>query len=589
MDPRDDPSTTTTTTDYDSGDSVSVDYVYEGERCPGERRTKGASPKRKRSPRPRPRGAARCTCGAGQSRVHDDDEITDFEETSGTEEERKHQKLAAKPKSSGSATAPGCHSKERHRVDKPKATGGRNRREPSPYIEDYPDEPARPAILLREHKIMRRSSTSETKRVRPSKDGSSSSGSRGRSPSEEPPPPRPSRRFSKESPPRPRHHKRHTDVHRTHQSKSSGSEALDDFQSDSGGPDPATRHPRRECPEPATMVSRSSAGSGSRQPKYSSSWPLPAGAHLRQRRLGRHDHAYDSGEESEEERYHDESNCEEHHRPRGTRAPSFRKRNSDRERVQDRQSSPPARHERARTRPSPPRHHPRTVVSHASMTTTDNGCRSVATSLCEVWRGDTDDWESPYTSASEGDHEAGIEEPIRLLRMEDQPPRSSSPRLLPPQGDRGEFEFQALNRPFPSNPYQSYNPSTTHTEERCAGAILAPCRSPAWVYRSANRILLHDDEEQPLALTMEPDVMTDDEGNTHDLRPQSRASRWPRPGPLRGWTQPLPPRSRTALPVFSAREAREFLSPKPTRAERFDFGAWGCDRASRSSLAPGLL
>lgn len=220
MDSKEDPSTTTTTTDYDSGDSASVDYVYEREWCQEENKREARSPRRKTSPRAKGRGAVRCTCGASRNRARDDDEDTVFEETSSTEEERAPKKPAKKRKSSGSATAPGCHASDRHKADKPKTTGGKIRREPSPYIEEYPDEPSRPkpTIILREHKIMRRSSTSETKRLRHRKDRSSS-GSRGRSPPRELPSSKPSRRFSKESPRPRRHHKRQDDIHRTYQSK----------------------------------------------------------------------------------------------------------------------------------------------------------------------------------------------------------------------------------------------------------------------------------------------------------------------------------------------------------------------------------
>lgn len=218
MDPRDDPSTTTTTTDYDSGDSVSVDYVYEGEKSADSRKTKGRSPRRKRSPRPRPQGTARCTCRAGPSQVEDDEEITVFEETSDTEDERQQLKCAIRSRPSESGGASGCNTKEHHKSDKWKTTERRTRREPSPYIEDYPEDSPRPAIILREHKISRRSSTSDAKRVRASRNRSSSSDSRGRSLPEKPGPPRPSRRVSKE-PQRPRHRKAHPNLHKAHQSK----------------------------------------------------------------------------------------------------------------------------------------------------------------------------------------------------------------------------------------------------------------------------------------------------------------------------------------------------------------------------------
>ncbi|KAL2198842.1 hypothetical protein P885DRAFT_32243 [Corynascus similis CBS 632.67] len=580
MDPRDDPSTTTTTTDYDSGDSVSVDYVYEGEKSADSRKTKGRSPRRKRSPRPRPQGTARCTCRAGPSQVEDDEEITVFEETSDTEDERQQLKCAIRSRPSESGGASGCNTKEHHKSDKWKTTERRTRREPSPYIEDYPEDSPRPAIILREHKISRRSSTSDAKRVRASRNRSSSSDSRGRSLPEKPGPPRPSRRVSKE-PQRPRHRKAHPNLHKAHQSKSFGSDVLD-FQSDTGGPGPTTRFPRREFPEKAAAVARSSAGNKNDQAKYSSSWPLQHGSHLRQRQ---HTHLdYDSGDGRENELpFQDDDNYDENHRLRRTRAPSFPTRDSERDRSHDWPSTrETTKHERERGRRPSHQRQPK-IVSHTSMATMDQGHRSVATSMCEVWRGEAEDWESPYVSASEDDYEPEVlQEPIRLLRMEDLPPRRSSPRLLPPQGDRGDFGFQTGNHPPSPGPYRS----PMHGEELSAGAVLGPYNSFEWTYPDRNGCLTLN---QPLALTMEPDAMTDDEGNPYHTRPLSRASRWPRPGPPRGWTQPPPPRSCTVSPAFSARATREFHSPKPTRAERFDFGAWGCDRASRISLALRLL
>jgi hypothetical protein len=213
----------------------------------------------------------------------------------------------------------------------------------------------------------------------------------------------------------------------------------------------------------------------------------------------------------------------------------------------------------------------------------DHGYRSVATSLCEVWRGQADDWESPYASASDDDFHPDIEEPIRLLRMEDLPPRRSSPRLLPPRGERRDFGLQPTNPSPPRYPY----PPSTYTNEPVPGSHPGIHHNYTWPNPDGNGPLLLLDG--PLTLTTEPDAMTDDEGD-HDFSPPSRASPWPRPGPPpRSWAPPLPPRSRAASPVFSARRTREFLSPRPTRAARFDFGAWGCDRASRSSLGLGLL
>jgi hypothetical protein len=198
-----------------------------------------------------------------------------------------------------------------------------------------------------------------------------------------------------------------------------------------------------------------------------------------------------------------------------------------------------------------------------------------------VWRGKAEDWESPYVSASDGDYESDAEEPIQLLRTEDLPPRRYSPRLLPPRGERGDFGFRPTPPPPPPYPHHP----RTYMGEHSSGPTPSLHQGQSWPASDRGGLLLL---EGPLALSMEPDAMTDDEDDVHGMQLQPRASHWPRPSPLGGWTHPLPPRSRAVSPVFSARRTREFLSPKPTRAARFDFDAWGCDRASRSSLAIGF-
>ncbi|KAK4150959.1 hypothetical protein C8A00DRAFT_45752 [Chaetomidium leptoderma] len=589
MDIRDDPSTTTTT-DYDSGDSDGVDYVYEGKKGTDKRSTKERSPRRKRSPKAKPRGVTKCTCGAG--RAEEDAETTAFEEDTDTEEERNHQRCQTKTRpSSGPGCDAGCDGKGHHRADRRPAAEPKARRVRTPYIEEYPDDVSRPAVLLREHKVLRRSSTSDAKRVRNSEDCSLSSGSRGRSPTGRRLPPRPPRRSSKESPKHPRHRKRRVDSHGAYEGKLSNPDD-GDFQSESDEPDPAPRRfHHKPGPQMTSAVARSLAWNEKSQPRYSSSLPLHAGSHLA-RRPERRDHDYDSEEEDDEQQPFDddddddrEDNYAELHRSRPTQAPSFRERVPEREREPIHLETPPSERERERGRPSPPRPRPRTIVSRASTTTMNQGYHSVATSMCEVWRGEAEDWESPYASASDGDYESDLEEPIGLLRMEDVPPRRSSPRLFPPRGERRDFGFQATHHSPPAYPP---HPSL-YLDEPPAGPVSRIHRNPTWptTTPARNGLFLLDDGGGPLALTMEPDAMTDEEDD--ECRPPSRASRWSRPGPSRGWTQPLPPRSRAVSPVFSARRTREFLSPRPTKAARFDFGAWGCDRASRSSLGLGLL
>ena len=330
--------------------------------------------------------------------------------------------------------------------------------------------------------------------------------------------------------------------------------------------------------EPASKAIRSSALNDHSNTKYSSSWPLHAGTHLPQRRPKHRDHDYDSEDESDDHHFSNNSKHAEQHRLRQTRVPSSREQDRDRE-IRHRQTSPP---EHERVRPQPSRARPKTIVSRASMATMDQGYRSVATSLCEVWRGEAEDWESPYASGSDDDFDSEAEEPVGLLRMEDLPPRRSSPRLLPPRGERRDFGFQSTDRSHPSY----FQHPSLYMEELSFGPVPGKYRSLTWPTPNRNGVLLLD---APPLLTMEPDAMTD-EDDVHPVRPPSRASRWSKPGPTRrNRTHPLPPRSRAVSPVFSARRTREFLSPKPTRAARFDFGAWGCDRASRSSLVLGLL
>jgi hypothetical protein len=221
MDTHDDPSATTTTTDYDSGDSVIIAYVYEGQKGTTERKTtKERSPRRKRSPKPKPRRLAKCTCEA--SRADDEDEVTVSEEDTDTEQEqeqereRERRRRSTKPRPSGAGAASGCDVKDHHKVDKKKTIESKTRRVQTPYIEDYPEDAPRPAIILREHRLLRRSSTSDARRVR---DDCSPSGSRGRSSSGKKLPTRPPRRSSKESPKHPKSHRRHHIIHETYESK----------------------------------------------------------------------------------------------------------------------------------------------------------------------------------------------------------------------------------------------------------------------------------------------------------------------------------------------------------------------------------
>ncbi|KAL2127994.1 hypothetical protein VTI74DRAFT_9867 [Chaetomium olivicolor] len=604
MDLRDDPSTTTTTTtttDYDSGDSEGIDYVYEGQRLVERRSAKGKSPRRKRSPRAKPRGPGRCTCGG--TGEEEDAENTVFEEDTDTEEESHHCR-PTRPRPCGPSGA--SDERGHHRGDRKRLTK-KPPRERTPYIEEYPDDTPRPVIILKEHRIPRRFSASDAKRVRDSEERSLSSGSRGRSPSGKRLPPRPPCRSSKEAPKPSSQRRRRLDCHGTAEDAHS--------HSDPESPQPESEETglpitRRTWPEPdpevSATIARSSAWNEHPQPRCSSSWPLHSGSELPERRPRRREHDYNTDEEEEEHPFsnhirHDEHHREHHHLRQG-RAPSFRHRERPRipslpREPQHRQTPPPQRQrEQEREESHHPRRYPRTVVSRASMATLDHGRRSVATSLCEVWQGRPEDWESPYPSGSDADWDSDIEEPISLLRMEDLPPRRSSPHLLPPHGDRSDFGFQVSTRCPTRSP--QYPP--LYTTEPSPAPLPGTRRRQTWANPASNVLhhLLLMENGLFAAVIAEPDAMTDEDDA--NMCPPSRASRRrSRPAESvvmaassRGWTSPLTlPRSRAVSPVFSARKTRELLSPKPTRAAtaRFDFGAWGVDPASRSSLALGVL
>lgn len=204
---HDDPSTTTTTTDYDSGDSEGVDYVYESQRLAEKRTAKAKSPKRRKSPKARPRGPAKCVCGG--TKADDDAESTVFEKDTDTEDDQPRRSRPTKPRPAGPHGGLASEEKGNQKADRKKAAEKAHRAR-TPYIEEYPDELPRPAILLKEHKIPRRFSASDAKRARDSEDRSSTSGSRGRSPGKRQP--RATHRPSKASPKHSGHRKRRIDV-----------------------------------------------------------------------------------------------------------------------------------------------------------------------------------------------------------------------------------------------------------------------------------------------------------------------------------------------------------------------------------------
>lgn len=475
MDIRDDPrSTFTTTTDYDSGDSLGVDYVYEWQTRAKKGTAEAKSPRRKISPRPKPSRIAKCVCGG--RRADEVAETTVFEDTTDATDSEHGRHLQSHPtpsRPSGSCGASACEEEGHHKADKKKS-----RRTWTPYIEEYPDEAPRPAILLKEHKISRSPSPAEAKRARNSEDRSSSGTSRARSPNGKRPLPRSPRQPSGESPKHSGHQRLRLDLHG--EDKPPGPDAgnlpTPSDASEHRGTMSRRPHSHQESrPKPASSVTRSSAWNDNHQPRYSSSWPLHTGAHLPQRHPDPRELGYETDEESEQR-----------HRRRQTRASSFPEKDRDWEREREQQRPGPLNqkwererdreyahdeHESERERESRPSQRrprprpPRTVISRASMAAIDQGSRcSVATSLCEVWRGRAEDWESPYASGSDdelNDYDVESPRPARFLplRVQDLPSRAASPPSLlpPPRGQRSDFAFQtttatATNQQPPDSP-----------------------------------------------------------------------------------------------------------------------------------------
>ncbi|KAK0753661.1 hypothetical protein B0T18DRAFT_20673 [Schizothecium vesticola] len=248
----------------------------------------------------------------------------------------------------------------------------------------------------------------------------------------------------------------------------------------------------------------------------------------------------------------------------------------------------------------------RTIVSQRSMAAMDQGYprASTATSLCEIWRGRPEDWESPYSSSDdENDFMPNLDgEPVPFLKqlaLEESP-----------AGYHGSNAscFSGRPRSRSRHPHQQDAEFPHHGALGVVGFLrrfdaaagfdgfdgLVRCESPD---------LTDDNDVGEPGERIFLDVIT-----TRGGRAASRArSRWtvmaPRERelddpPVRRWTFDGPTndsrcgasvkRPRSPSPVFSARKTREFLSPRPRRPERFDYDAWGRERASRSMLALGL-
>ncbi|KAK3331162.1 hypothetical protein B0H66DRAFT_91806 [Apodospora peruviana] len=546
----------TTTTEYDSGGSEGVDYVYEGQqvvaaaaqvmmkRGDSQRSRKDASPKRKIEPKGKQRRSSRssptqqCICGAATQKASDDGESTtalDEEEDDDTgidtDDEGGTKKRICnvngpptKPHLSGPEDAEGqqqcCSDRKKKAGKKKSATSGkRSSGRRSPYIEEYPDEP-RPVILLKEHKLPRRFSSAGSEEklqrgiggvVRDPVEEHLMASSLGRAQTMMQMGKRPpwvSTHQAMRTPDQLQHPEQHRQRRRRDfryevlpgGHRFSGSDMEDDSDFESGGehqptgagPSTPRRRPSHHYQATTgveTVTARSSVWKHSSSPKYSSSWPMQHGSHYpappavdpaRQRapRRRHHNHrdrpddhlGYESGDESEDifdGEFEFDENTHQIRRP--ARPPHQRE---ERAAHSASSSSPTGRtqrrhhhHHRQVPAPTPapaaleqPLHHShddpdepratrprrvrpprppiaRTVVtSRPSMAAMDQGRSrtSVATELCDIWRGRPEDWESPYSSSGcdESDDDPTH---AQMLLLEGTPPaRASSPQLLPP-------------------------------------------------------------------------------------------------------------------------------------------------------------
>ncbi|KAK1830215.1 hypothetical protein QBC39DRAFT_115241 [Podospora conica] len=679
----------TTTTDYDSGDSEGVSYAYKGGKglvCLKQPAETLPSPRRKltsRSPKGKPRSPNRCVCEASRKQPHalslspsrsrspsqlDDAESTQFEEDTDIEGGVEDRPVSVRRRLSG-------HDNKVQRSDSNKSSRKRTVHKRSPYIEEYPpDEKARPVILLKEHKVPRRASGSDTKPCAQASEDylDVTSAPRGRSP------PRtrlpawktyPEAQSTRKAHPVAPSKRNRPELHCAPGGTVSGS--------DQGSSDPQSRQkkpaqvlesspPRRRQSHGAKRASEMTPSpkqtpAHPQQLQYSSSWPLQGGSSRHRAIHPDQDDEYESEDESDcppatrphlicpdtevdygershvkqsgghiargvdtaprgEDPHHDVSRRRSHgdsgrdarssdlptpHRNRASpeKAPSTARQAQRRPPPHAQDSPHPQQTRHAR----PPR--PivaRTIVSQRSMAAMDQGYprASTATSMCEIWRGRPEDWESPYSSSDdEDDFMPNIDgEPAPFwnhLALEDTPARH--------HGSNASC-FSGRSR---SRSRHAHRQDAEFSHDGTMGAVgflrrfdaatgfdgfdgLVRCESPERT---------DDGDMGERGGTIYLDVTTSRGG-----RAVSRArSRWtvmaPRDRdlddpPVRRWTFDSTTsdtrrgvsgkRPRSPSPVFSARKTKEFLSPKPRRPERFDYDAWGRERASRSMLALGL-
>ncbi|KAK5656564.1 hypothetical protein OQA88_4543 [Cercophora sp. LCS_1] len=632
----------TTTTDYDSGDSEGIGFAYKGKSAnvtvTSKQVTKAASPKRtvkSRSPKGKSRcsGHCHCVCGTSQSSSQSDDNVsTEFEEDTDVEGNVENRCLPPRRRLSG-PEGTGAHEEQEsghhsNNNNKKKASARRAaRKRTTPYIEEYPEETWRPVILLKEHKVPRRFSTSDAKQ---SAQGSvedhqdAGSAARGRSPTGKRLPAwvthsgghplkKQSSKQRHENQDKPGDQFSSSDLGKSgseREHRASHVKALE--------PSPPRRHSRESHPpmDVAPGVTRSSTWPH-QQPQYSAPRSLQKGSPPPADQT-RGEHGYESEDESDRapplrqqhtiERHHAQEEVvhtiqtipephrhhQQHPRHQQQRANPSPRRSHTLPHVHTRihvqvppepqpqrrpePSQPVTREPRPRARPPRPIV-ARTIVSQRSMAGLDQGYRrgaSPAATLCEIWRGRPEDWESPYSSSDEDGYGSGLDgERIPGLMLLEGSPRRRDPSVAASLFSRRSrdtrHESGFLRRPDLAAPVAAW--------ERCA--------SPERMDDEVLEVVLETGRQRAPSRarsTRSRWTMMEYRGGAEE--PEGPEMELP---PSRRWTYDvtLVGREKEPEPVFSARKTREFLSPKPKRAATFDFDAWGT-KGSRSMLALGL-
>lgn len=632
---RDDAAVTITTTDYDSDDTGEVDDVFEGENVTEKpsnqsvERSKEKKPGKTKSPRQKKAFQAKpnitkCTCG-GNGAEGDAENAT--AEKPNEEKKEKEQEEARRRQSVPGATLDS---------NKKKASLRKSRRSWSPYIEEYPEVP-RPTIRLKEHKIQRTASMIETKYDGETKDSLSPSKTRGKSLTKKRRS-RPHRQSSKESSSSSqssRHQKHRKKSHKHRQNEQPSDSGIDGVDFDVDEPCLSLPYSAQQELSPdmsSNLATRGSSSAKKHKKRHKSRKTKSMTLSVSRRpkkQSSRHDLDSDSDMDWGASGSDNQSSTDEQYALCATRTHSIADSrpwswtyqvHNEQQGYQRASNHSVVNSERGKYR-SQSRPRRRTMLDALSIVTLDTTHRDVVGSVCDVWRAQPEDYEYPESDFSAAESDDDGPRSVRLLGVEDLPPRrhKSSPYLLPPDGHRGDFDFQAsCQQPRP--------PSTIFTRNPTPTPIVSSYKDvptiESWAltrYKRPTASFLKLDE--PQFLNMEPESFDHDDYEHHDFtrfgqchsvgprnfrlgppvpthrRHRGRPNTYPppagpQPTPLRPpqtWTYPRHRETSPAPAFFAARRTREFLAPKPRRAaERFDFNAWGCDRASKSSLTLGL-